>query len=70
MIPATGSIQAYFHCRKCLDERPDNMSPIEFSKISVGFTKLGIQVWCDRHMCNIFHMDLQGHKYPANLESE
>jgi len=57
-------IQAYIHCGLCIDEfKEGNKQP---SKIAVGWTVKGIQVWCERHNCNIMHMDFGGQKHHAN----
>lgn len=43
-------IQAYWHCRKCIEEKPEGISPAEWQRTSVGFTSLGdVQAWCNRH---------------------
>jgi hypothetical protein len=52
----------YFHCGKCLDElREDDfpMAPQEYSQLSVGATEEGIQIWCDRHDCEVGHIRLK-----------
>lgn len=64
-IPITNEIKMYFHCGLCLKEKPPNVSPREWGQLEVGFTILGIQVWCKRHEVNVFHMDLEGTKHPA-----
>ena len=50
------------------DNNPDaaGLSPREYAQLEVGFTKLGIQVWCRRHGVNVLHMDFKGRKFPAN----
>ena len=53
-------IGAFFHCRQCMEERPATISPREWSRIEVGWTPQGLQVWCVRHDCNIFDLDFQG----------
>lgn len=65
-------IQMYFHCKKCILEiqqiaadSPEGASPRDYQRISAGFTKKGIQVWCNRHNANIIHIDFQGTKHPA-----
>lgn len=68
-IPATNEITTYLHCSKCLKEMPPDYSPKLWQRIQVGFTELGIQVWCTRHDCNIMHMDFEGLKFPANTRS-
>ena len=66
-IPSTCEIKMYFHCKKCLEERPAHLSPQEWASNEVGFTVLGLQVWCKRHNVNVVHIDFEGHKHPANL---
>ena len=64
-------ILSYFHCGKCLEElREDDLilhyqpkyredlksiSAQEYSQLSVGATEEGIQIWCDRHDCEVGH---------------
>ena len=62
-VPNTKEITTYFHCGQCLEESGDE--PYE-QDIEAGWTKLGFQVWCRRHDCNIVHMDFEGQKHPAN----
>ena len=33
-----------------------------YPNIGVGFTDVGIQVWCENHNTNIRHLDLCGNK--------
>ena len=63
--PVPNEIVQYFHCGMCMDERPEDQSPREWSSIEVGATVRGIQVMCKRHGVNIIHMDFQGTKHPA-----
>jgi len=58
-------IGAYLHCKKCLEEIPDGVSPMEWSRTQAGWTAKGIQVWCNRHDLNVIHMDFEGTKHPA-----
>ena len=60
-------ISAYLHCGKCLPDKPDGISPMEWSKTQAGFTPLGLQVWCNRCDCNVMHVDFEGAKHPANV---
>ena len=48
-------IAGYWHCKRCMTE---NLSP----NIAVGFTHLGIQIWCENHNSNIKHLDFCGNK--------
>jgi hypothetical protein len=66
---ARNEIEMYLHCRECLEQArikgiPE--SPERYSRISAGFTKRGIQIWCHRHDLNILHMDFEGVQHPAN----
>jgi hypothetical protein len=65
-IPNTKEIGMFFHCDLYLKEKPTDISPADFSRLEVGFTKIGLQVWCNRHDCNVMHVDYQGKKHPAN----
>ncbi len=60
------AIISHIHCTKCLKEIPPDMSPVEFQDIAAGFTKYGIQVWCNRHNSNIMHIDFEGIRHPAS----
>ena len=68
-IPAALSIHAYFHCRKCLDERPADVSPKDWAQLEIGWTTIGFQVWCKRHDINVVHVDFQGAQHPANMDA-
>lgn len=63
-------IVAFFHCGKCLAEKPDNTSPREWAALEVGWTPIGLQVWRKRHEVNVCHVDFQGQKHPANVGAE
>jgi len=65
-IANTNKILLFLHCGLCLESLPKGKSPREWSRIEVGWTKLGLQVWCKRHECNIAHIDFEGQKHPAN----
>jgi hypothetical protein len=65
-IPVTLEIGAYFQCALCVQEKPPDQSPKEWARFNVGWTKLGLQVWCVRHECNVIHIDFEGQKHPAD----
>jgi len=71
MISNTNKIQMYIHCGRCLNDfkkhKYPNKSMADISKFDIGWTKQGLQVWCQIHDCNIVHIDFQGIKHPANL---
>lgn len=68
-IPATLSIKTFFHCRKCIAELPPGRSPQNYRRYDIGFTDIGVQVWCTRHNCNVVHIHFEGQKHPANMET-
>ena len=59
------NIVAFLHCKECLKELPDGVSPAEWSAHDIGWTEKGLQVWCRRHEANVLHVDFEGHKHPA-----
>ena len=69
VIPSENSIKLYFHCTKCLEEMPANTTPHDWSQLEIGYTVLGIQVWCKRHECNVVHVDFEGVKHPGNFSA-
>jgi len=69
-IPVTNEIKMFFHCGRCLEEKPEDQSPREWAQLEVGWTVLGFQVWCKRHEINVVHMDFQGAKHPASMAVE
>ena len=66
-LSAKNGIKMFFHCKRCLQDRPENISPASWARLSVGFTKEGLQVWCWRHGINVAHIHFEGQCHPANL---
>jgi len=69
MIPNTNEIVTFLHCRLCTDELEAGeieLSPRDYAELEVGFTEIGLQIWCRRHECNITHVDYEGYQHPAN----
>lgn len=64
--PNTNEIFLYFHCKRCMAEKPDDLSPREWASLEVGMTPHGVQVWCKRHSANVIHIDFEGHRHPSN----
>lgn len=70
------NIVAYLHCSKCLAEISSNpelaaeLSPKDYSRVQAGWTKEGLQLWCNRHECNVLHIDFQGNKLPADTTAK
>ncbi len=65
-ITNDNDIFAYLHCGKCLEELPEGISPAEWSQTQAGWTPIGLQIWCNRHNCNVLHIDFEGQQHPAN----
>jgi len=68
-IANTNAIKMYVHCGLCMEELPGGQSPREYAQLELGFTKLGVQVWCKRHEMNVMHIDFEGQKHPANTSA-
>ena len=58
-------------CVKCSHEflsgQTDSKSLQEYSKIDVGFTERGLQIWCQRHQLNICHINFDGKKLETDF---
>ena len=55
-------IQMFIHCKKCLEERGESISPRDYASFEFGYTKKGFQLWCTRHEKNVLAIDLNGQK--------
>ena len=53
-------IKAYLHCKLCMGEIPDTTCPADWARLNVGWTKKGLQVWCERHNENVINLDFLG----------
>ncbi len=60
--PTDNSIQLFFHCAKCLANKPDGFAPQDWSDLAVGWSRWGVQVWCKRHQESVVHLDFGGMK--------
>ncbi len=67
---AKTDISVYFHCKKCMNELPYEISPREYQRLQVGWTLHGLQVWCNRHDVNIIHINFEGQKHPTVLKRQ
>jgi len=68
--PFENRIKAFFHCRQCIEEKPDGISPRDWAQLEVGWTRYGIQVWCKRHERNVEHFHLMGNKVRSVTSDE
>ena len=63
-ILRSNDITAFMHCGQCIAEwkagGPEviDKSPKEYSDVGVGYTSVGMQVWCNRHECNIAYITI------------
>ena len=68
-ITNENQIGAYLHCGLCLHEVLDGKAPGEspatHARLAFGWTPAGLQVWCERHGCNVINIDFEGAKHPA-----
>tara|TARA_B100000965_G_C19024498_1_gene512507 strand:+ start:252 stop:506 length:255 start_codon:yes stop_codon:yes gene_type:complete len=39
----------------------------DFTKVDVGLTDFGVQIWCQRHQKNICHFDFEGIRIKADF---
>jgi len=71
-LPNVDCMGSFVHCGLCGKEWKEDKeintkcSPRDYARISVGWTKQGLQIWCVRHDCNILHIDFEGAQHPAN----
>jgi len=67
-------IEMFFHCALCLEEFKKRVpaavgqSPATYARLNAGFTPRGLQVWCERHQCNVCNIDFEGCQHPALLD--
>ena len=58
-------------CSKCEEEFlagiTDSRTLQDYTKLDVGFTESGLQVWCRRHDTNVVHIDFEGRKLKADF---
>ena len=58
-------------CSKCETEfllgSTDSRSLQDYSRLDIGFTSIGVQVWCRRHDVNVDHIDFAGQKPTADF---
>lgn len=73
-IPNDKVLVKWFQCAECLkelialNERTGvPQSPRAYNRFEVGFTRIGLQVWCIRHDRNVAHINFEGFMHPANL---
>ena len=65
------NITAHVVCQSCLQEYQNIINPSfalrDFIAIDVGFTEIGIQIWCRKHDKNICHIDFDGQKLESDF---
>lgn len=68
-ISINNKIHLYFHCSLYLKELPNGQPPREFAELEVGWTEIGLQVWCKRHEMNVISIDFEGQQHPATSQA-
>ena len=53
-------IKMFFHCATCLPNKPDGVSPAEWSSLQAGWTDIGMEIWCKRCNKSVAHFTLAG----------
>ena len=65
------NITEHVVCQSCLQEYQNIINPSfalrDFIAIDVGFTEIGIQIWCRKHDKNICHIDFDGQKLESDF---
>ena len=58
-------------CSRCADDvtegRAGLVSMAEYMQLDVGFSSVGLQVWCRRHDANVVHIDFRGCELPSDF---
>lgn len=62
-IEIKNGIVQYFHCKTCLSKGDRDI-------IAVGWTRNGLQVWCDNCETNIVALDFLGQKVAIDIKPE
>ena len=69
----TNSINDYIICSECQSEfdsgMTDSGSIQDYTKLDIGFTDVGVQVWCRRCEINVCHIDFEGNRPRADFRS-
>ena len=60
-------------CETCLKEYGALQNPDitlrDYIRVDVGFSRIGIQVWCQRHNKNVCHINFEGNRPKADFRS-
>lgn len=65
-VSPENEITALFHCTTCLPDKPESLTLEQWTSVEVGFTKIGVQIWCKR--CNKEVAHLAFNKLPLALK--
>ena len=57
-MEGSNRVKKYWHCEKCMYEKPDGVSPREYGNYEIGMTDYGLEIWCKRHDVRVTHMNL------------
>jgi hypothetical protein len=60
-------------CSRCADDvtegRAGDVSMADYMMLDVGFSEIGLQVWCRRHDANVVHIDFEGRQPPTDFRA-
>ncbi|HSH02062.1 MAG TPA: hypothetical protein VLL52_06035 [Anaerolineae bacterium] len=63
----------FIHCKRCFKEwvakKQGKISLRDWSDLSVSFTPIGIQIWCNRHNKNVMHLHFCELKLPVKQKA-
>lgn len=67
------SIERPLVCTQCADEVQSGEAGLtslsEYGRLDVGFSSVGLQVWCRRHGTNVIHVDFEGRELPMDFRA-
>jgi len=58
-ISNKNEISTFLHCATCINNGHKGI-------YDVGYTDIGLQIWCTVCNTNMMHMDFEGQQHPAN----
>lgn len=65
-LPNTFEIKHVLECKRCAESCPAGTSLSDWTRVVVGLTSYGLQVWCARHNANIMHVDFRNQRLGVN----
>lgn len=62
-------IQCHIICKECMAEVhcDPELVPETYSRLAVGYTDEGLQVWCLRHQRSVIELELENNEWTGRL---